>query len=43
MKMKQKSHVDPEPKSRDSYLRRSDVEMIKIVIKIESGLISSPS
>jgi hypothetical protein len=40
MKIKQKSYVKLEPKSRDPYLRRTDGEMIKIVKEIESGLIS---
>ena len=40
MKIKQKSYVKLEPKSRDPYFRRSDGEMIKIVKEIESGLIS---
>ena len=40
MKIKQKSYVKREPKSRDPYLRRTDGEMIKIVKEIESGLIS---
>jgi hypothetical protein len=40
MKIKQKSYVKLEPKSRDPYSRRTDGEMIKIVKEIESGLIS---
>ena len=40
MEIKPKLHVKLEPKSRDPYLRRTDVEMIKIVKEIESGLIS---
>jgi hypothetical protein len=40
MKIKQKSYVKLEPKSRGPYLRRTDGEMIKIVKEVESGLIS---
>ena len=40
MKIKPKSYVKLEPKSRDPYIRRTDGEMIKIVKEIESGLIS---
>jgi transposase-like protein len=40
MEIKPKLHVKLEPKSRDPYIRRTDVEMIKIVKEVESGLIS---
>jgi hypothetical protein len=40
MKIKPKSYVKLEPKSRAPYLRRTDGGMIKIVKEIESGLIS---
>ena len=40
MKINQKTYVKPEPKSRNPYLRRTDGEMIKIVIEIETGIIS---
>jgi len=40
MKIKQKSYVKLEPKSRDPYFRRTDGGMIQIVKEIESGLIT---